>query len=43
MTQHDRAKFQPSGKIQRRACRDLILAGSADVVGEWRLSVLRAA
>ena len=32
-----------SGKIQRRACRDLILAGSADVVGEWRLSVLRAA
>ncbi|HIK33073.1 MAG TPA: fatty acyl-AMP ligase [Oscillatoriales cyanobacterium M4454_W2019_049] len=25
-----------SGKIQRRACRDRFLAGSLDVVGEWR-------
>ncbi|MEP7308320.1 MAG: AMP-binding protein, partial [Acidobacteriota bacterium] len=28
-----------SGKVQRRACRDRFLAGTLDVVGEWRRPV----
>jgi len=32
-----------SGKVQRRACRDRFLAGTFDVVGEWRRPALSLA